>query len=300
MVKKLILDMDPGIDDALALMAACSLDSVEILGVSVVGGNLPLETVAANASGILLQMGSSAQVYKGASGPLYGKLADAADIHGSGGLGNWQVRSDPPRISSRHAAEFIAGAAHAHPGEVTLVATGPLTNLAIALEYHPRDLQNLAGVVFMGGALTVPGNVTPAAEFNIYTDPDAAEVVLNSDLQLTMVGLDVTQQVCFDEGDLRKLAAGGGNSTAVSAMSSYYIEKHGQMPLHDPLALLAALKPDFFTFRTLPLVIETRGAFCRGQTIADFSGEQNWNKVRVAWQADKDRCKEYLMSLWAR
>lgn len=159
MVKKLIMDMDPGIDDALALLAACRSPQVELMGVSVVAGNLPLEIVTANASGILQLVGSSARVYKGASMPLYGKLYDAADIHGPQGLGYWQVEADPTCVAPEHAVQFIADTAGKYPREVTLVATGPLTNVALALEHYPEDMGKLAGLVLMGGAVTVPGNV---------------------------------------------------------------------------------------------------------------------------------------------
>jgi len=298
---KLILDMDPGIDDALALMAACRSEFIEILGTTVVAGNLPLERVASNASGLLKHMGSNALVYKGASSPLYGQSQNAAEIHGLGGLGNWQIESDPARISSFHAVEFIAETARANPGQVTLVATGPLTNLALALEYHRQDMEQLAGVVFMGGALTVPGNVTPTAEFNIFSDPDAAQVVFNSGLNLTMVGLDVTQTVALNADDIVRLAAGNAYAQDVAAMAKYFLERHGELSLHDPLALMAALHPDLFEFKLLPVQVETRGQISRGQTVADFSRRQNWKEnIRAALKVDKERCKAQLLDLWTR
>lgn len=291
--------MDPGIDDALALIAACR-SAVEIMGVSVVAGNLPLETVTANASGILNFMGVETKVYKGAACPLYGKLEDAAAIHGPGGLGGWSVEPDRSRISQEHAVRFLAETARAHPGDVTLVTTGPLTNLAIALEYHRRDIESLAGVVFMGGALKVPGNVTPAAEYNIYADPDAAEIVFNSGLDLTMVGLDVTQMVCIDTRETKDLSKGSEAARAVAAMAGYYLETNPRLPLHDPLALLAAIEPGLFEFQKLPVRVETRGEFSRGRTIADFGGKLWRENVNVALSVQADRCREILLDLWAR
>jgi inosine-uridine nucleoside N-ribohydrolase len=301
MAKKIILDMDPGIDDAMALMAACVSESVQILGVTVVAGNLPLDITSANASGILNFMNSPVSVYPGAGGPLYRKLKDAAAFHGPNGLGNWRADPNPQRVSSKHAAAFMAEMAAANPGQVTLVATGPLTNLAIALEYHPREMAELAGIVFMGGALTVPGNVTPVAEYNIYADPDAAEVVLNSGLNLLMVGLDVTLTVRLIADDLKLLSSAGPTAQAVAAMVQYYFERYGDIPLHDPLALLAAMEPQLFELQYLPIKIETRGELTRGQTIADFSGRQNWEKnLKAAMAVNKAQAKTLLMELWTR
>lgn len=301
MVRKLILDMDPGVDDALALLAACRRSDVELMGVTVVAGNLPLETVAANASGLLSLLGSRAKVYKGAPGPLYGLLQDAADVHGPGGLGGWLVPADPSRIARMHAAQFIADTARAYPGQVTLVATGPLTNLALALEYHPGDMELLAEVVFMGGALRVPGNVTPTAEYNMFADPEAAEAVFYSGLKLTMVGLDVTRLSRLEPGDLQRLAAGTGNARAAAGMIQYFYDRHGEWPLHDPLTLTAALAPDVFTFQHLPVRIETRGDFSRGQTSADFDGSHDWPiNIRAALGIDLERCRDILVDLWTR
>lgn len=301
MVKKIILDMDPGIDDALALVAACRWDKAQILGVSTVAGNLPLDTVTANASGILRVMQSSAQVYPGASMPLHGKLQDASDIHGAKGLGHWQVEPDSSRVSHGHAAQFIAETVRANPGQVTLVATGPLTNIALALDNHPEDMEKLAGLVFMGGALTVPGNVTPVAEYNIYADPAAAEIVLNSPLKPIMVGLDVTRQVCLKPEDVDRLARAGEVAQAVAAMASYYMENFAELPLHDPLALLAAVEPNLFQLDAAAVRVEARGELTRGQTIMDLDGSRNWPKnIAAALAVDARRCKEVLMDLWTR
>jgi len=298
LVKKIILDMDPGIDDALALMAACS-GPAQVLGVTTVAGNLPLTTVTANASGLLKQLDTSIHVYPGAAAPLCAKTEHASQVHGPSGLGHWQVEADASRVESRHAAQFIAETARAHPHQVTLVATGPLTNLALALEHHGQDMQYLDQVVFMGGALTVPGNATPVSEFNIYADPDAAELVLGSGLNLTMVGLDVTHQVCLQDQDLAELARGG--QAAAAAMVQYYIERNGDMPLHDPLALLAALRPDLFKFQPVPVRVEVRGQDSRGQTMADFSRSHGWEEnAQVALQVQSQRCKDFLMGLWSK
>lgn len=298
MVKKLILDTDPGIDDALALIAALRCQEAEVLGVSVVAGNLPLDTVSANASALLALLGSTARVYPGASGPLYGKLRDASDIHGPGGLGGWRLEPDSSRIAGCHAAEFMARTAAAFPGQVTLVTLGPLTNLALALEHHPREMRQLAAVVIMGGALRVPGNVTPTAEFNIWADADAAQLALNSGLDLTMVGLDVTQNMKLEPEDISSLAGGDAAAQGAAQMIEYIVRSEGEYPLHDPLAFTAAVLPELFVFETVPVTVETRGSLCRGQTIADYSGQGSPGKVKVAREAAYSDCRDFLMNLW--
>lgn len=297
MVKKLIMDVGPGIDGTLALMAACCLPQVDLLGVGVVAGNLPLETVAATASGILAATGASAQVYKGASLPLYGKF----HTHRAQGLGRWPVEADPLRISEEHVVGFLAQAARCYPEEVTLVTTGPLTNLALALEYHPEEMKRLARVVLMGGALKVPGNVTPAAEFNISADPDAAELVFSSGLNLTLVSLDVTRQIGLDSRDIEALSSCGRAGKAVAAMAGRYLEGCQQLPLHGPVALLAAVRPDYFELAEVAVQVETRGQHCRGQVLVDWDGKQAWpHKIKAALGVDARSCRELLLDLWTR
>jgi inosine-uridine nucleoside N-ribohydrolase len=297
MVKRLIIDTDPGIDDALALIAAVRCQDAELLGVSVVAGNLPLETVKTNASAILVALNSPARVYPGASGPLYGMLQDASDIHGPGGLGGWQLPPDPRRIDSCHGAEYIAKTAATFPGEVILVTLGPLTNLALALEHHPREVEKLAGVVMMGGALGVQGNVTPVAEFNLWADADAAQVVLDSGLNLSMVGLNVTRDMVLEQTSIPALAQGDHIAQGAARMIKYIVAKEGEYPFHDPLALTAALRPEFFTWNTVPIAIETRSPLCRGQIIAGRDGEQG-GKVKMATAADYRQCRDFLLGLW--
>jgi len=297
MVKKIILDTDPGIDDALALIAAVRCKDVDVLGVSVVAGNLPLDTVTKNTSAILAALNSPARVYPGASGPLYGKLQDASDIHGPGGLGGWRPPPDASRIDSCHGAEFIARTAAAFPGEVTLVTLGPLTNLALAAEHFPGDVEKLAAVVAMGGALGVPGNVTAVAEFNFWADADAAAMVLNSGLNLSLVGLNVTRDMVLEREDMLALTRGDAVAQGAARMIEYMVANEGEYPFHDPLALTAAIKPEFFTWDAVPVAVETRGNLCRGQIIPCKDGEQG-ACIKVATGADYRCCRGFLLDLW--
>lgn len=296
MVKRIIIDTDPGIDDALALIAAVRCKEAQMLGASVVAGNLPLDTVTKNASAILAALNSPVRVYPGARGPLYGMLQDASDIHGPGGLGGWRLSPDDGRIDSCHGAEFIAKTAAAFPGEVTLVTLGPLTNLALALEHFPGEVEKLAAVVMMGGALGVPGNVTAVAEFNIWADADAASLVINSGLNLSLVGLNVTRDMVLEQEEVLAMAGGDAVAQGAARMIQYIVVKEGEYPFHDPLALTAALKPEFFTWDTVPVTVETRG-MCRGQIIPCRSREQG-AKVSIATGADYRRCRDFLMGLW--
>ncbi|MGI6366555.1 MAG: nucleoside hydrolase [Bacillota bacterium] len=299
MVKKLVLDVGPGIDAALALATACSWPEVDVLGVSAVAGNIPLEAVAANAGGLLRELGSSARVYKGASMPLHGKPPLAAGVQGAQGPGCWPMEAEPSRISSQHAAAFMAEVARKYPHEVILVTTGPLTNLALALEYHPEAMKSLGGVVLTGGALKVPGDVTPAAESNIYADPDAAELVLGSGLDLTMVGLDV--QVRWAAPDVDALSSRGRAGKTMAAMACCYLEKCRQLSLRAPLALLAAVRQDLFALQEVAVQVETRGRHCRGQVLGDWGGQHTWpHKIKVIMGVDARSCQELLMELWTR
>lgn len=298
MVSKIIIDTDPGIDDALALLAACRCREVEIMGVSTVAGNLPLETVTANASAILAFCGSPARVYPGASAPLYGNLRDAAHIHGPGGLGGWDLAPDSGRVDRRHAAEFIAGTAADNPGQVTLVTLGPLTNLALALARYPRQVRELKRVVAMGGALAVPGNVTPVAEFNIWANPNTTQTMIKGGLDLSLVGLDVTRDMRLEDQAIARLEGGGPGARQAACLIRYIEKKEGAHPLHDPLAFTAAIHPEFFTFDLLPLAVEIGGDYCRGQTVPLREGQGYL--LKGARRADYRKCQEFLLDLWGQ
>ncbi|HOB34193.1 MAG: nucleoside hydrolase [Firmicutes bacterium] len=301
MVTKLILDVDPGIDAALALVTACCWDKAELLGVGAVAGARPLDEAVANAAGILKEMGCPAQVFPGASLPLHGKRQQASGLRGLGGLGHWRAAPDPDRVSPTHAALFIAQAARAHPGQVALVAAGPLTNVALALEYHPQDVAQLAALVLMGGVVNGGKTVTPAAEYNIFADAAAADIVLNSGLNTVVIGQDTAREVFLDAGDICRLAGGGKAARAVVALAGPWVRELSALPLHAPLALLAAVQPCLFAFGEAAVAVEARGDWTSGCILADWEGKHNWpNKVQIALQVDARRSKELLLDLWTR
>ncbi|MTI94031.1 MAG: nucleoside hydrolase [Firmicutes bacterium] len=303
MVTKLILDMDPGIDDAIALILAGLAPEAEVVAVNTVAGNLEVGAATANACGLLEVLGASASVRQGAAAPLFGLPQPATDIHGVGGLGNWQVPDAPHRLAREHAVEYTAAALSEAAGEITLVATGPLTNVALLVDRYPREAALLRRIVIMGGALAVPGNVTPVAEFNIHADPEAAQIVFDSGLPLTLVGLDVTHQVQVYPRDLPSIRATGNQGIGIAAMLEHYFHWAGPdkgCPLHDPLAVMAALYPDWFGKQKLPVRVEDSGG-CRGQTVADFNRRTGQRaNIHAALSVNVDECLNWFYRTLSR
>src|SRR6188768_2792434 len=189
MAKKILLDCDPGLDDALALLLAHGDPDLELVAVTTVGGNVGLSLTTKNALELREYLGFDVPVAAGADGPLVGPTRDAVEVHGETGLGNTNLPAATKPVDDRHAVELIIETLRAQPGAIHLVATGPLTNIALALKQEPAIARWAASFTIMGGSFT-RGNVTPAAEFNIYADPEAARIVFDADWRVTMVGLD--------------------------------------------------------------------------------------------------------------
>ena len=285
--RKLILDLDAGIDDALALAYALGSPEVELAGVVTTYGNVTEETAARNALALLRLLGHpEVPVYRGAdrslaSGEAFAPPAAVREIHGQDGLGDAGVLADDALggwcyAAPRPAVPFIRTMARRAPGRLLYVPTGPLTNLATALT-SVSDLSSALGrVTFMGGALTVPGNVTPCAEANVHNDPAAADAVLRGGLKTRMVGLDVTHQVILTREDTarwRKLGTRAGSLFADMADSYIDIyEKNnphmGGCALHDPLAVAVAMDPTLVRCLPVNLCVDLEGP-TRGRTVCD-------------------------------
>ena len=222
----IILDCDPGHDDAIALLLALASPEVELLGVTTVAGNQTLEKTTANAIRVLDHVGrTDIPVARGASRPLVRELHVAADVHGTTGLDGPTLPPPSRPAAGAHAIDWIAETVRTHPQPVTLVATGPLTNVALFLARYPELAGRLDRVVLMGGAIG-QGNVTPAAEFNLWADPEAASRVFQTDLHLTMVGLDVTHQALLTPSHARRLSGGGRAGGLVAELFSFYARFH--------------------------------------------------------------------------
>src|SRR6185295_1324829 len=267
-----LIDCDPGQDDALALLLALGSPELDVLGVTAVAGNQTLDKTTANALRVLELAGrTDIGVAAGADGPLAGELVVAADAHGETGLDG--VDLPPPSTApvAGHAQDFLAEKAAASDHPVTLVALGPLTNIALLLDAHQETAEKIERVVLMGGAIH-EGNQTPSAEFNIWIDPEAAARVFESGLDVTMVGLDVTNKAVLTSADADSIRDTGPVGAAAAAMLDFYLGfykdayDHGGAPIHDAVALAYVFRPDLLTAEDRRVEVDTSDGICRGRT----------------------------------
>ena len=288
-----VLDVDTGTDDALALAYAVASPRIELVAVSTVAGNVDVEKTTANTLSVLDWLGAvEVPVHRGASRPLVRPHRDASYFHDEGGLGGAQLPASTRAAGADRGPAALIRLACQRPGELTLVALGPLTNVAIALNVEPRLPELLKSVVIMGGAFTVPGNTTPAAEFNILVDPEAADQVFTAPFRnMTAVGLDVTQQVALTRGDWDAVNAGSTFPRPASLLrevgkSAFSKLSRDQFSLHDPLSVAVAIDPTLIAIRKLAIAVDTVGPEL-GRTRIAGSGN-----VRVAASVDSERALE--------
>lgn len=274
---RVIIDTDPGIDDALAIFYLAATPGVEIVAVGSVHGNVSAAQGASNALCVLAHAGrTDVPVAIGAARPLAQPVETAQFIHGHDGLAGY---SNPPagiQLVTESAAEQIVRLARAHPGELTVLALAPLTNLALAYLLEPDLPALLRSVVVMGGALVVPGNITPFAEANFWHDPEAADLVLGAGFELTLAALDVTEQASADSAWLATLASiDDGRARFATALLKHYAEVytalfgHETCALHDPLAAAIAVDPSMATYVDFRIAVELGRGATRGQLLAD-------------------------------
>lgn len=302
-VTDIILDCDPGHDDAIALLLALASPEVRLLGVTTVAGNQTLEKTTGNAIRVLDQAGrTDIPVATGAERPLVRELRVAAEVHGESGLDGPALPPPSRDPSSAHAVDWIASTVHVHPGPVTLVATGPLTNIALLLACHPELTAKLDRIVVMGGACG-QGNVTPAAEFNIWVDPEAASRVFQAGTQLTMVGLDVTHQALMRAEHAERLARGGRAARLVAELYAFFSRFHERhygwhgAPIHDALAMAHVIDGTLLATLHRGVLIDTGPEPSRGRTHVDLGGRSGWEpNCHVAVGIDSDRFLELLLT----
>ncbi len=277
--RKIIIDTDPGQDDAVAILLALASPELEVLGLTCVAGNVPLPLTARNSRVICELAGRpDIKVFSGCDGPMTRQLITAEHVHGKSGLDGADLPDPVMPLAGLHAVDFLIDTLHAErPGSVTLCALGPLTNIATAFRRAPEIASRLAEVVLMGGAYFEVGNITPAAEFNIHVDPQAAEIVFKSGVPLVVMPLDVTHKALTTRARVEAFRAlGTPAGHAVAGWTDFFerfdMAKYGSegAPLHDPCTIAYLLQPDLFSGRHINVEIETRGEFTLGMTVADW------------------------------
>jgi len=278
--RKIIIDTDPGQDDAVAiLLAAASPQDLQIEAIVAVAGNVGLAQNAKNALKVVELSGrTDIPVYAGCSRPMRRILVTAEHVHGETGLDGPDLPEPKLKLQPQHGVDFLVDKLRASPpGEITLCTLGPLTNIAMALVKAPDIAPRIRQIVMMGGGYFEMGNITPAAEFNIYVDPEAADVVLRSGVPIVMIPLDVTHGVLSTRKRLDAIKAIGNKAgAAVDAMLSFSEafdqKKYGRegAPLHDPCVIAYLLKPDLFKGRDINVTIETASELTVGMTVADY------------------------------
>lgn len=280
--RKIIIDTDPGQDDAAAIMLALgSSDELEVIGMTAVAGNVPVELTARNIRVVCeLCDRRDIKVYSGAERPLVRQLVTAEHVHGKTGLDGPVVEEPTMPLQEQHAVEFIIETLmREEAGTVTLCTLGALTNIALALQKAPEIAPRVRELVMMGGGFSEGGNITPAAEFNIYVDPDAAKIVLASGIPVVMMPLDVTHKVLTYKQRVEKIKALGSRpAIAMAEMLEFFerfdVEKYGSDggPLHDPNVIAYLLRPDLYKGRNCNVEIETESALTVGMTVIDWWG----------------------------
>ncbi|MGY6695034.1 MAG: nucleoside hydrolase [Roseinatronobacter sp.] len=279
MARKIIIDTDPGQDDAVAILLALASDELELLGITCVAGNVPLSLTAKNAR-IVCELAdrSDIRVYAGCDGPIKRKLVTAEHVHGKTGLDGITLPDPTMPLQDQHAVDFLIETLMREPsGTVTLCAIGPLTNIATAMQRAPEIISRIEQIVLMGGAYFEVGNITPTAEFNIYVDPEAAKIVFASGTPLVVMPLDVTHRALTTRARVETFRSMPGKvGPAVASWTDFFErfdkEKYGSegAPLHDPCTIAYLIKPDLFSGREINVEIETGSELTLGMTVADW------------------------------
>ena len=275
---KIILDCDPGHDDAVAITLAANSDKIDLLGITVVAGNQTLEKTQINARNVCQWLGVDVPVYAGCGQPMVREKMIAGDIHGETGLDGPVFPPLTKELEKEHAVDFIVKTLMESDGDITMVTTGPMTNLAMAMRMEPAIIPKIKQIVLMGGAYT-NGNVTPAAEFNIIADADAAYVCFTSGRPITMMGLDVTRKVlCYPEIVDRMEKIGNTASKLFADLMRFFCKTQKEVfgweggPLHDPVTIAWLIDPSVVTLKPMHVDIDIRSVQSYGRTNCDFFG----------------------------
>ena len=303
MMRKVIIDTDPGTDDALAIIMALNSPEIEILGITTTGGNARLKDTTRNALRIIdyLTLSESVPskynripVSPGLGKPIYGNYTYGYDYHGAAGIGV-KIPS-PVSIPNKVGAEkLMAEIISKFPNQVTVIALGPLTNIARALFLEPKITKLIKETVIMGGAFEIPGNMTPYAEFNIFNDPEAAKIVFESGMPIRIMGLDVTNQVYIVPEDCNWATKFNKSARLSDMIIRNWFKSHQKFikyPLHDPLAILATIKPELLTYTFAEIEVETEKTEFIGNTKAIYKNDGN---VKIAKTVQNDISKSIII-----
>lgn len=302
MAKKVIIDCDPGVDDALALMLAVHTPALEVLGITTVSGNVPVDYTTENALKILEVAGADIPVYRGSATPLIKPLYTESDIHGEGGLGGVVLPASKKTAASQSALDYLVQMGKESDGEITLITVGPLTNVAAAIQQDPEAMKGYKEIISMGGSAGL-GNVTPVAEYNYWFDPDAAKVVFDFELPITMLGLNLTHQTVLTPNDFHFMKVVGGEvGEFLHRIHDSYIDAYwsynrymGCVP-HDSYAVAVAVDPTLIKTVHCHVDVATDDGITRGQTVADV--KHKWPEKRknsyVGMEVDQARFRDFI------
>ena len=301
-----ILDCDPGVDDAIAFLLARQLPQLNVLAITSVAGNVGLEHTTYNALGLVEFLDWDVPVYRGAAGPIFRRRVEAAQVHGSNGMAGFDLPHSRHEVEGVNAWDAIHQYALEQQGMLEIIAIGPLTNLAMAfLKYS--DLPSLIKrIVIMGGA-TAMGNATPAAEFNIYADPEAADIVFCSGVPVNMCGLDMTMKALMTPAELEQVAALGSKQAVffrdVVQNIVGFMKRIGitGINMHDPAAVLYAADDSIFTAYPAGIRVETKGSITQGKTVTDLFSDAKWPKNGFAvMDIDRDAFVTKVLELMSK
>lgn len=274
----IIMDCDPGHDDAIAIILACASDKLDVKAITTVGGNQTVEKTTNNALRVLTFIDKDVPVARGADKPMRRALEIAPEVHGDTGLDGPELPEPEKKETGMNAYELMAKVIEESEEKVTLVPTGPLTNIAIFLSAYPHLHDRIERISLMGGC-ALGGNWTAAAEFNILVDPEAADIVFSSGIPITMAGLDVTHKAQIREKEIERIKSQGGKvATMVGELLEFFIKFHKEVcgwdfaPLHDPCAVAWLMNPDMFQSKKLNVCIDIDGEHTTGCTVTDFTG----------------------------
>lgn len=298
MAKKIIIDTDPGIDDAAALTVALNNPELEVLMLSTVAGNVNLDYTTENAKKILDFFEKDTPLAKGNSLPMLREYEDASQFHGETGMNGYDFPTSEREILAEHSAVEMKNKILASPELVTLVTIGPLTNAALLLSMYPEVKDNIAEIVIMGGS-TIGGNTNTAAEFNLKVDPHAAQMVINSDLEISIFDLRVTTRAILNKEDIAKIKTLGKTGEMLYSLFSHYrggdLEDFGLM-MHDLCTICYLLKPEIFSYQRTHLEVAVSGP-AAGTTVVDLDSRYTDQKnVKLAVDIDQDKFRSWMLA----